>query len=644
MKITGMPNTGMASFDQQIITLLEKYGAPGAAVAVSHNGQVIIARGYGLLDANDPNAQMMPANRFRIASASKPITAMAILALIESGQLLLDTNVWNLLSPQYPLLPRRSLAAGVDQITIRHLLNHTAGWDNNVYDPMFQVDQIAQLVGVPAPADRATIIRYMWSHPLAHPPGNQYSYANFHYCLLGRVIEAITGQVYTDYITSEMFSRMNMVSTAQGASYLQGRLPEEVIYFDFPNAPLVASVFPPFNPVPNPYGGFDLENMDAHGGWVSSTPDLLAFMEALFEGHFLQPATMSEVTANRVPTDSSSDHYYGLGWALTTAGTSFNWWHNGSLPGTTSIIVRTTWSDGSDVCWAALVNSRDQKEDINADLDTRMWAAMQTLSSLPDPIFPIPWQARHGLDPNAYQKTFDQLVARGYHLVHIDGCSLNSGAIYAGIWEQSPSPQWQARHDLTADQYQQTFDSLVAQGYRLRRVSGYSLGNEAYYAGIWEQSPGPQWQARHGLTADQYQQTFNQFIAHGYRLVWVNGYSLGNEAYYAGIWEQSPGPQWQARHGLTADQYQQTFDQFVAQGYRLRVVSGYVVDGIDLYAAIWEKGGPIEWEAHHRLTAIEYQEKFNQIVWGKGYQLVATSGYEVGDNVLYAAIWEAPVI
>lgn len=173
MNITGVPSMGMAAFDQKITTLLINYEAPGAAVAVSRNGRVIIARGYGLLDANDPNSQTMPANRFRIASVSKPITAMAILALIESGQLSLNTNVWNLLSPQYPLLPGCSLTSDIDQITVRQLLNHTAGWDNNVYDPMFQVDQIAQQVGVPAPADRGTIIRYMWSHPLAHPPGSQ---------------------------------------------------------------------------------------------------------------------------------------------------------------------------------------------------------------------------------------------------------------------------------------------------------------------------------------------------------------------------------------------------------------------------------------------------------------------------------------
>jgi hypothetical protein len=267
---------------------------------------------------------------------------------------------------------------------------------------------------------------------------------------------------------------------------------------------------------------------------------------------------------------------------------------------------------------------------------------MNNLHTFPNPIFPIPWQARHGLDPMGYQATFDHLFSQGYRLVHVDGYEVDSGVMYAAIWEQNPGPSWQARHGLTAYEYQQTFDSLVEQGYRLRRVSGYAVGNEVLYAGIWEQSSGPRWQARHGLTSSQYQQTFDQLVAQGYRLVWVSGYSIGNQDLYAGIWEQSSGPDWQAHHGLTSSQYQQTFNSLVTQGYRLRVVSGYVVGGVDLYAAIWDKGGPTEWEAHHRLTAIEYQVTFDQIVWGKGYRLIDVSGYEVGDEVLYAAIWAAP--
>ena len=349
----------------------------------------------------------MPANRFRIASVTKPITAMAILHLIDTGQLTLDTKVYDLLKSQYPLQPNLGpLAPGVDQITVRQLLNHTAGWGKEAihYDPMFDVRQISLQVGVPPPADRKAIIQYMWSIPPINT--GQYSYANFHYCLLGRVIEAITGEQYASYISQMLHSHpihLGYPPAAQGSSLLQGRLLGETRYFDYPGAPLKTSVFPPYPTwVPDPYGGFYLENMDSHGGWVLSTIDLLKFMKGVFEGNFLTPSTMNDVTTNRVPTGQGFD--YGLGWGLTQTGSGFNWFHTGSLPGTTSIIFRTKWSDGSDVCWAALLNSRSANHDTEIDQDLDIWGAMQTLPSLPNPIFlGLPWQSQF-LDPDTYQQ------------------------------------------------------------------------------------------------------------------------------------------------------------------------------------------------------------------------------------------------
>ena len=152
-------------------------------------------------------------------------------------------------------------------------------------------------------------------------------------------------------------------------------------------------------------------------------------------------------------------------------------------------------------------------------------------------------------------------------------------AEYAAIWEQSSGPARQARNGLTSAQYQSTFDQLVSQGYRLIQVSGYSVNGQDLYAAIWEQSSGPARQARHGLTSAQYQSTFNQLVSQGYRLVDVSGYSVNGQDLYAAIWEQSSGPARQARHGLTSAQYQSTFNQLVSQGYRLVDVSGYSIIG-----------------------------------------------------------------
>ena len=69
------------------------------------------------------------------------------------------------------------------------------------------------------------------------------------------------------------------------------------------------------------------------------------------------------------------------------------------------------------------------------------------------------------------------------------------------------------------------------------------------------------WVAHHGLTSEEFQQRFDEYADQGYRLTHVSGYSVGSEARYAAIWEERDGPAWVARHGLTPSQYQNQFDE-----------------------------------------------------------------------------------
>ena len=213
--------------------------------------------------------------------------------------------------------------------------------------------------------------------------------------------------------------------------------------------------------------------------------------------------------------------------------------------------------------------------------------------------------------------------------------------LYAAIWDNSPGPAWQARHGMTSSDYQTTFDTLVSQGYRLRCVSGYESNGQPLYAAIWDQSGGPAWQARHGLTATQYQATFNQLVGEGYRLQFVSGYGVGGQDLYAAFWDQSGGPAWQARHAMDAATYQNTFNQLVSQGYRLRWISGYVVNGVDMYAAIWDQSSGGSWQARHRMSECDFLTQA-AVFASQGYRLVCVSGYSFGGKDYYAALWEQP--
>jgi hypothetical protein len=276
----------------------------------------------------------------------------------------------------------------------------------------------------------------------------------------------------------------------------------------------------------------------------------------------------------------------------------------------------------------------------------------------------VAWQARHGMTSAQYQQTFNQLVAEGYRLVQVSGYGSGGQDRYAAIWDKCATNAWIARHGMTSAQYQQEFNQHVAQGYQLVWVNGYAVNGQDRYAAIWEkrsnQNP---WVARHGMTSAQYQQEFNQLTQAGYRLTQVSAYNVGKDDRYAAIWEKRSGPAWQARHGLFSEQYQQQFNQITGQGYRPVQVSGYAGERVvgdeqttcsgdicqtkfthklvmqDRYAAIWDQQSSHGWVARHGMTSTKYQQEFDHWV-GEGYRLVNVSGYTVNGQDLYAAIWE----
>jgi hypothetical protein len=119
------------------------------------------------------------------------------------------------------------------------------------------------------------------------------------------------------------------------------------------------------------------------------------------------------------------------------------------------------------------------------------------------------------------------------------------------------------------------FNSLPAQGFRPIRVNAYTVAGQDRFATIWHQRDGSQWLARHGLSSEEYQQLFNQLTGQGWRLLDVGGYGSGGQDRYVCLWEQASGPGWEARHGLTPFQHQQEFTSQLARGNRLIRISGH---------------------------------------------------------------------
>ena len=357
----GAADPSMASFDSLMRGFIEKHRIPGAALAVLDHGRLVYARGYGYADVATKE-QVTPDSLFRIASISKPITAVAIMKLVEEQRLGLDDPVFRTLEFD-PYFEEEGAEADERHqlITIRHLLRHRGGWDRNgdsSFDPMFISDQITKALGTSRPATPQMIIRYMSGRALDFAPGQRYAYSNYGYCLLGRVIEKITGKPYEDYVVEHVLAPMGITSMRLGKTLPAGRAKGEVRYYDPSRRP---SVFAPNHGkrVAAPYGAWNLDAMDAHGGWVASVTDLARFARS-----FMSPTSCPVLEEDTVltmfsPADSDGANkekvQYGCGWFVRNLGDrGANFWHTGSLPGTAALLVLRH----DQRAWVVVFNSR----------------------------------------------------------------------------------------------------------------------------------------------------------------------------------------------------------------------------------------------------------------------------------------------
>jgi CubicO group peptidase (beta-lactamase class C family) len=320
---------------------MHQHNVPGFAAAVARHGDILYDEAFGFADRNG-GERLTTANLFRIASVTKPFTSSAIFMLVEQGRLSLEDVVFGpggLLRGDFGEPPYKQY---VGQIRLKHLLTHTGGgWPNDGTDPMFRNPHMNH---------RQLITWAIANVPLTHPPGENYAYSNFGYCILGRVIEKVSGQPYEQHLRDGLLRRCNISRMRIAGNTLAERAPDEVVYYGQGGE--------------NPYD-MNVRRMDSHGGWLATASDVVRLaihVDGMSPARdILRPNTIREMT-----TATTANPQYAKGWAVNSLN---NWWHVGSLPGTTSIVVRTA----SGLCWAALLNTRETNADTGGALDTMMW-------------------------------------------------------------------------------------------------------------------------------------------------------------------------------------------------------------------------------------------------------------------------------
>jgi CubicO group peptidase (beta-lactamase class C family) len=329
---------------------MSKFDVPALSVAIAQHGSLVYQYAFGF--ANRQTHQHATAdNLFRIASVTKPITSTAIFSLIERDKLRQHDTVFGPRGILGAKFGRPPYKPWVEDITIDHLLTHTCGgWDNSNDDPMFENPQM----------DHAQLISWtLDTKPLKHRPGTNYSYSNFGYCVLGRVIEHLTGRPYANFVHEEILAKCGIRDMRISGNTLKQRFPQEVVYYGQHGE--------------NPYD-MNVTRMDSHGGWLASPRDLVLFLTHV-DGFTSTPNILKPETIKLMTTGSSVNSGYARGWAVNNAP---NWWHNGSLPGTSTIMVRTN----SGFCWSALTNTRTTTgPDIGLALDNMVWDMVHQVSA-----------------------------------------------------------------------------------------------------------------------------------------------------------------------------------------------------------------------------------------------------------------------
>jgi CubicO group peptidase (beta-lactamase class C family) len=349
IRLTNSNSSGaeFAVCDKVIGSFMKKWTIEGASVAISKNGKLVFARGFGFADTA-AGIETQPYSKFRIASISKLVTAIAILKLQEQGKLSIEDKVFGpdgILNDSCYCNPKDKR---VFNISIAHLLSHEGGWSQRYGDQMFMPQIVAEQMKTSLPVDTKTIVRFALSKKLHFTPGTGRSYSNLGYSILGLVIEKISGMPYYEFCQKTIFEPLGIYDMMPARNMPDQKAPFEVTYYEPAGMPLKPSIYGTGEMVPIRYGGNDIETLGAAGSWLATAPDLMRLLLAV-DG-FNYNEDLLNAQSIELMTDTNNK-YAPVGWKTTYI--DGNWVRTGTFSGTAGMIKRQP--DG--ISWVVLLNS-----------------------------------------------------------------------------------------------------------------------------------------------------------------------------------------------------------------------------------------------------------------------------------------------
>jgi CubicO group peptidase (beta-lactamase class C family) len=302
--INGLPADKIAKVEAAISTFMSRNNVPGISVAIVTDNQPRFQRGYGMANM-EHFAPAKSSTVYRLASVSKPITAIAAMQLAERGKLDLDAPV----QKYCPAFPQKQWP-----ITARQLLGHLSGVRH------YRADEVETTRHYASLTEALSLFK---DDALDHEPGTKMTYTTFGYTLLGCVIEGASGMAYVDYVRENVFKLAGM-NTARA---------DDV-----------------FDIIPNRAQGYGKTTAGAlrnralddtsykipGGGLCASVEDLAKFAVAVQNGALVKQETFSQMTTRQKTRDGKETNY-GLGWFIDRQeGRRGSVWHGGAQQGATT--------------------------------------------------------------------------------------------------------------------------------------------------------------------------------------------------------------------------------------------------------------------------------------------------------------------
>lgn len=291
-----------AAIDGIAAEALAQEGAVGLSVAVAVGEEMVLARGYGLAEAE----HAVPVDEhtlFRIGSITKQFTAAAVVRLAERGELDLDGE----LTAYLPDFPTQG-----NTVTLRHLLTHTSGIQS--YTGLGP----GWLRTVPLELAHEELLALFKDEPFEFEPGARFAYCNSGYYLLGMVVERVSGQDYATHVRTVFSEPLGLgrlrydsnsdviPNRAQGYRLVDGQLAND--------------------------GLIGMSQPGAAGALIASARELVLWQLALVSGRVVSPAAYEEMTTPFLLSDFSETRY-GMGLGVEQEGGRRRIGHGGGING-----------------------------------------------------------------------------------------------------------------------------------------------------------------------------------------------------------------------------------------------------------------------------------------------------------------------